>query len=167
MGTVGSFEFDLAAGRSIELYRQAKDAGSPRGLIVVAIKRASAFDEDMKPATSLANLFTLASGIVDEVTNGGYVRQVITSTGTGQHLLPAYPTVSAGTYLPLDLPDQNWGAIASGDDWTDLIICYAPDTSGADSTLIPLTCNHHPVSPDGSVIITPIADFLHYVNSSS
>lgn len=158
--TVSSFTFQNAVGAVKQLHYEAYTLGSPRGLVVVVVNRTSAQDEDMETATTLSGLLAVSG--VDEVTNPGYARHNITSGGTGQLLLSAiaYDTINA--YMPADIPDQTYGSpsgVTAGDDWTDLIVCYAPDTGGADSTFVPLTANNSPVTPDGSVITKTFTDY--------
>lgn len=158
---VGSFVFDNVLGRAAELHHQAKIVGSPQGLIVVVIDRASAQDSDMSPATTLSGLFAVAGGIVDEVTNGNYARRTITAGGAGASLLPDIVFNSAlGGYQACDLPDQTWPNVAPGDAWTDIVVCYAPNIAGADSTLVPMSCNQFPATPNNETIAAPIVDYL-------
>ncbi len=58
----------------------------------------------------------------------------------------------------IDIADQTWSAVAAGTAWTDLLVCYDPDTTGGtDSAIIPLTCHDFAVTPDGSDITAQIA----------
>ena len=157
---MGTFVFDNAKGRIAQLYYEAKNLGSPRGIVVVVIKRGANLDTDLEGFTSLSALLAAAP----EVTNTNYARKVITSTGTGAGLLGALTYDSTHHWMPCDIPDQQWGSfgvwVGSGDVWTDAVFCYAPDTAGADSTLIPLTCHDFPAHPDGgSAIVLPVSNF--------
>ena len=53
----------------------------------------------------------------------------------------------------MDFADQTWSAVASGDVWTDLLVCYDRDTTGGtDSNIVPMTQHDFAVTPDGSDI---------------
>ncbi len=151
-----SFVFDNATGRAVEWHYQAYTVGSPQGVVVVVVDRTTASDSDMRVCTTLSALLATA---VNEVTNVNYTRQVVTKTGVGQLALPAIATVS--NVHTVDLPDQVYSNIHAGDAWTDIIICYAPNTAGADSTIIPMTSHVKNVTPDGGTITFSIADYLH------
>jgi hypothetical protein len=91
---------------------------------------------------------------VAEATNSNYARKVLTDSD-----LAALPSPDdTNNRYDIDLPDQTWSAVAAGDNWTDLLICYDPDTTGgADSAIIPLTLHDFSVTPDGSDIVAQIA----------
>jgi len=61
----------------------------------------------------------------------------------------------------VDLPDQTWNAVAAGDGWSKLLVCYDADTAaGTDANIIPLTAHDFVVVPDGTNITATIANFF-------
>jgi hypothetical protein len=119
-------------------------------LIIVAIDANGDSDATMRDRDDLA---ALLGGTANEVTNANYARKVLTDAD-----LAAFAPDDANDRVDLDIPDQTWTAIAAGTAWTDLIICYDPDTTGGtDSSIIPLTCHDFAVTPDGSDIVAQIA----------
>lgn len=149
---MADFVFNIAKGRVVEYYNRVKSNDPTNSaLIMVVIDAAGDTDATMKDRDDLA---TLLAGTANEVTNSGYARKTLTDADLAA--LPA-PDDTNDRY-DIDLPDQTWSAVAAGTAWTDIIICYDPDTTtGTDSTLIPLTLHDFAVTPDGSDIVAQIA----------
>ena len=149
---MSDFVFNIAKGRVAELYNRV-DSNDPTNsaLIVVAINANGQTDAVMRDYDTLAALLGDAS--VAEVTNTNYARKTLTDAD-----LAAFAPDDTNDRVDLDIPDQTWSAIAAGDAWTDLIICYDGDTTGGtDANIIPLTCHDFAVTPDGSDITAQIA----------
>lgn len=145
--------FNIAKGRVAEFYNRV-DSNDPANsaLVIVAIDRGATTDATLKDYDDLA---TLLAGTPNEVTNTNYARKVLTDAD-----LAALAVDDTNDRMPLDLPDQTWTAIAAGTAWTDLLICYDPDTTGGtDSSIIPLTWHGFAITPDGSDVVATIADF--------
>jgi hypothetical protein len=149
---MADFVFNIAKGRVVEYYNRVKSNDPANSaLIVVAIDANGDSDATMKDRDDLG---ALLGGTANEVTNTNYARKVLTDSDLAA--LPA-PDDTNDRY-DVDIADQTWSAVAAGTAWTDLIICYDPDTTGgADSAIIPLTCHDFAVTPDGSDIIAQIA----------
>jgi len=149
---MADFVFNIAKGRVVEYYNRVKNNDPANSaLIVVAIDANGDTDATMRDRDDLA---VLLGGTANEVTNSGYARKVLTDADLAA--LPAPDDVN--DRFDIDLPDQTFSAIVAGTAWTDLIICYDPDTTGGtDSAIIPLTCHDFPITPDGSDIIAQIA----------
>lgn len=148
---MADFVFNIAKGRVAELFNrvQANDPANS-ALIVVAIV-ATATDATMRDYDTLAAL--LGDANVAEATNTNYARKVLTDSA-----LSAISPDDTNDRMDLDFGDQTWSAVASGDNWTDLVICYDGDTTGGtDSNIIPLTCHDFAVTPDGSDITAQLA----------
>jgi hypothetical protein len=148
---MSDFVFNIAKGRVAEFYDRV-DQNDPTNaaLVIVAINTATG-------DATLIDLDTLSAVLGDagtaEVTNTNYARKVLDDTD-----LAALSPDDANDRMDLDIPDQTWSAVAAGDSWTDLIICYDPDsTGGTDADLIPLTMHDFSVTPDGSDITAQIA----------
>lgn len=148
---MGDFVFNVAKGRVAELYNRVQtNDGANSALIIVVIDANGDTDATMKDRDDLA---ALLGGTANEVTNTNYARKTLTDSD-----LSAISPDDTNDRMDLDVPDQTWSAIAAGDSWTDIIICYDPDTTGGtDSSIIPLTCHDFAVTPDGSDITAQIA----------
>lgn len=157
---MADFVFNIALGRAGELYNRV-DTNDPANsaLIAVVVNANGASDDTMADTATLTALLATAA---NEVTNSGYARKVLTDTlnwdGTGGGTVMPSPDNTNNRY-DFDVPDITWAAVAAGDAWTDLVICYDPDTTGGtDSSIIPLTCHDFSIpSPDGSDIVAQIA----------
>lgn len=148
---MGDFVFNIAKGRIAELVNRV-DSNDPANsaLIVVAINT-TATDAVLKDLDTLAAV--LANANTAEVANTGYARKVLTDADVS-----ALSPDDTNDRMDIDLADFNWGAITDDDvDWTDILICYDPDTTGGtDSNIIPLTCHDYEITIDGSSLVTEI-----------
>lgn len=143
--------FNISKGRVAEFYNRV-DTNDPANsaLIILAIV-STATDDTMRDYDTLALL--LGDANVAEATNTNYARKTLTDAD-----LAAFAPDDTNNRVDLDIADQTWSAIAAGDNWTDLVICYDPDTTGGtDADLIPLTLHDFAVTPDGSDIVAQIA----------
>lgn len=140
---MADFVFNIAKG---EVKSFAELPGGSDALVVVVITSAEA-DSSLKDYNDLA---ALLGGTSNEVTNTGYSRKTVTSV-----------TISVddtNDWVDIDIADQTWTGVASGDGWEKLLICYDGDTgAGTDSNITPLTAHDFVVTPDGSDITAQIA----------
>lgn len=150
---MANFVFNIAKGRVVEYYNRVENNDPTNSGLVIVVLATSGLESD----ATLIDKDTLAdvvSGATNEVTNTNYARKVLTDSDLAA--LPA-PDDTNDRY-DIDLPDQTWSAVAAGDGWSKLLVCYDPDTTGgADSAIIPLTAHDFVVTPDGSDIIAQIA----------
>lgn len=148
---MGNFVFNIAKGRVAEFVNRVKsNDGANSAIIVVAIDANGDSDATMIDRDDLA---ALLAGTANEVTNSGYARKVLTDAD-----LAAVAPDDTNDRMDVDIPDQTWSAVAAGTAWTDLLICYDPDTTGGtDSTIIPLTCHDFAITPDGSDVTAQVA----------
>jgi len=149
---MADFVFNIAKGRVVEYYNRVKSNDpSTSALVIVVIDADGDSDATMKDRDDLA---ALLGGTANEVTNTNYARKVLTDSD-----LAAFPAPDdSNDRYDIDIADQTWSAIAAGDAWTDIIICYDADTTGGtDSNIIPLTCHDFAVTPGGSDIVAQIA----------
>lgn len=149
---MADFVFNIAKGRVAEFYNRVKsNDGANSALIIVAINT-TATDATLKDLDTLAAIEADAN--TAEATNSGYARKVLTDAD-----LSALSPDDANDRMDLDVADQTWTAVAAAPGaWTDLVICYDPDTTGGtDADLIPLTQHDFAVTPDGSDIVAQIA----------
>jgi hypothetical protein len=144
---MSDFVYNIAAGRVVE-YAARVNANDPTNaaFVVVAINANGATDAALKDLDTLTDVLATAA---NEVTNTNYARKTIDQTGG-----LTITVTDAADKVEVDMPDQTWSAIAAGDAWTDLIICYDSDTTaGTDANLVPLVQLDFAVTPDGSDII--------------
>jgi len=149
---MADFIFNIAKGRVVEYYNRVKgNDPANSALILVVIDANGDTDAVMKDRDDLA---ALLGGTANEVTNTNYARKTLSDAELAA--LPA-PDDTNDRY-DIDLPDQTWTAVAAGTAWTDILVCYDPDTTGGtDSAIIPLTLHDFAVTPDGSDIVAQIA----------
>ena len=148
---MGNFVYNIALGRVAELYNRV-DTNDPTNsaLIVVVIDANGVTDATLKDIDDLAAVLATAA---NEVTNTNYARKTLTDTD-----IVAFAPDDTNDRVDLDIPDQTWTAVAAGDAWEDIIICYDNDTgAGTDANIIPLTQHDFAVTPDGSDITAQIA----------
>lgn len=144
--------FNVAKGRVTELYGRV-DANDPANSALVVVVLATSGLESDATLRDKDTLADLVSGTTNEVTNSGYARKVLTDSD-----LSAWAADDTNDRVDLDIPDQTWTAVAAGDGWSKLVVCYDSDTTGgADSAIIPLTAHDFVVTPDGSDITAQIA----------
>lgn len=148
---MANFIFNIAKGRIVEYYNRVESSDPANSaLIIVVIDANGDTDAAMVDRDTLA---ALLGGTSNEVTNTNYARKTLTDSDLAS--LPA-PDDTNDRY-DLDLSDLTWSAIAAGDSWTDIIICYDPDTTGGDDTaIIPLACYDFEITPDGSDITATV-----------
>jgi len=143
--------FNIALGRVAELYNRV-DTNDPvnAGLVVVVLS-ATGIETDavLKDKATLADIL---AGTTTEVTNTGYARKILTDVD-----LVAFAPDLVNDRVDLDIPDQTWTGVAVGDSWSDILVCYDPDTTtGTDANIIPLTMHDFVATPDGSNITAQI-----------
>lgn len=137
---------------SVAGYYQRVDGNDPANsaLIVVVIDANGDTDAAMMDRETLG---ALLGGTANEVTNSGYARKTLTDAD-----LTAFAADHTNNRVDLDIPDQTWTAVAAGDPWTDLLVCYDGDTTGgADTAIVPLTNHDFAVTPSGTDIVAQIA----------
>lgn len=148
---MADFTFNIALGRAVELYNRVETNDPTNSALVIVAINTTATDATLKDLDTLAAV--LSNADTAEVTNTNYARIELTDSD-----LSAFAPDDGNDRTDLDIPDQTFTGIASGDDWTDLLICYDPDTTaGTDAAIVPLTQQDFEVTPDGSDIVAQIA----------
>ena len=143
---MADFVFNIAKGRVAELYNRVDSNDPTNSALIIVVVNATATDAVMRDYDTLSAL--LGDANVAEVTNTNYARITLTDTD-----LAAFAPDDTNDRVDLDFADQTWSAVAAGDAWTDLIVCYDNDTGGGtDANIIPLTLHDFVVTPDGSDI---------------
>lgn len=144
---MGDFVFNIAKGRVAELYNRVDQSDPTNAVLVVVAINTTATDATLIDLDTLA--LVLADANTAEVANTGYARIVLDDTD-----LAAFAPDDGNDRVDLDLADFEFGAITDDDvDWTDLIICYDPDsTGGTDANIVPLCQFDFPITIDGSAV---------------
>ena len=149
---MANFVFNIAAGRVAELYNRV-DTNDPTNSALIVIVLATSGIESDATLKDKDDFAALVSGATNEVTNSGYARKTLTDSD-----IVAFAPDDTNDRVDLDIPDQTWTAVASGDGWNDIVIGYDSDTTGGtDSGIVPLTQHDFVVTPDGSDITAQIA----------
>ncbi len=144
--------FNIALGRVAELYNRV-DLSDPTNAVLTILVLATASIESDAVLKDKNEVTDLVSGATTEVTNTNYARIELSDAD-----IVAFAPDDGNDRVDLDIPDQTFSAIASGDGWNDLVVCYDSDsTGGIDSGIVPLTMHDFVVVPDGSDITAQIA----------
>ena len=149
---MGNQIFNIALGRVAELYNRVDLSDPTNAVLVIVILATSGIESDavLKDKDDLA---AVVSGTTNEVTNTNYARKVLSDAD-----IVAFAPDDTNDRVDLDIPDQTWTAVAAGDGWNDLLVCYDSDSAGgADSAIVPMTMHDFVVTPDGSDITAQIA----------
>jgi len=148
---MADFVFNCSKGRVAELYNRV-DVSDPTNAVLVIVVLATSGLEADATLIDLDTLSAVLAGTTNEVTNTNYARKVLSDSD-----LSALSPDDTNNRMDVDIPDQTWTAVASGDGWSKLLICYDPDsTGGADTAIIPLTAHDFVLTPDGSDITAQI-----------
>lgn len=123
---------NIAKGRENEFVHRVLD-GDPAtaGFVVVLLQ-----DTDIEDLATLRDYDTLAAILAAdnvECSVSSYSRLVLDADDISA------PSVDDGSDAQtFDIPDQDFGALESGQSIQGVVMCYAPDTGDADSTMIPV-----------------------------
>jgi len=143
--------FNIALGRSVELYNRVDINDPANAVLVIAAFNSGDTDAALKDVDTLAAIEALTS--TAEATNVNYARKVLTDAD-----IVAFAPDDVNDRVDLDIPDQTWTAVAAGTNWTDLAICYDSDsTGGVDANIVPMTWHDFVVSPNGGDVTAQIA----------
>lgn len=148
---MANFVFNIAKGRVAELYNRVDSNDPANSALIIVVLATSGLESD---ATLIDkdDLAAVVSGTTNEVTNSGYARKVITDAD-----IAAFAPDDTNDRVDLVIADQTWTAVAAGDGWSKLLVCYDSDTTaGTDANIIPLTAHDFVITPDGSDITADV-----------
>jgi hypothetical protein len=149
---MADFVFNIAKGRVAELYNRVDSNDPANSALVILILATSGIESDAT-LQDVDTVSALVAGTTNEVTNTGYARKTLTDAD-----IVAFAPDDTNNRVDLDIPDQTWTAVASGDGWNDFVVSYDSDTTGGtDANIVPLTQHDFVVVPDGSDITAQIA----------
>jgi hypothetical protein len=144
--------FNIAKGRVVEYYNRV-DSDDPSAAVLVIVVLATSGLEADSVLRDMDTLAAVVAGTTNEVTNTNYARKVLTQAD-----LAAATPDDTNDRFDVDIPDQTWTAVAAGDGWSKLLVCYDPSSSGVtNSVIVPMTMHDFVVTPDGSDITAQIA----------
>lgn len=141
-GRIGTY----SAGRSIEFaYRVVDNDPSTSGFIIMLLQ-----DTGLEGHMTLRDYETFADILAStntECSVTSYARKVLTDAD-----LSAPTIVPANDRIDFHIPDQSFGLLETGQTIAASVIGYAPDVSGADSTIIQVKTSipASPVATDGT-----------------
>ncbi len=142
--------YNIALGRAAELYNRVDTNDPANSVLTIVVINTTATDATLKDMDTLSAL--LADANTAEVTNTGYARKELTDAD-----IVAFAPDDVNDRVDLDIPDQTWTAVSAGDNWTDFLVCYDPDsTAGTDADIVPMTQHDMVTTPDGSDITVQI-----------
>jgi hypothetical protein len=141
--------FNIAAGRPVELYNNVKSNSPAASGFIIVLLKANETEADLIDHDNLSVLLAAAGNTEADFTN--YARKVLTDADIDA--LPAPDDTN--NHRTLDLPDQTYTSAggASNNTLTKSIVCYAPDTAGADTTLIPISHQDYTLTTDGNDMV--------------
>lgn len=149
---MANFVFNIAKGRVVE-YVNRVDSNDPTNSALIIVVLATSGLESDATLIDKDDLAAVVAGTTNEVTNTNYARKTLTDSD----IALSAPDDTNDRY-DVDIPDQTWTAVAAGDGWSKLLVCYDSDTTGGtDANIIPLTAHDFVVTPDGSDITAQIA----------
>jgi len=149
---MADFVYNIAKGRVAELYNRV-DLSDPTNAVLVIVVLATSGIETDAVLIDKDDLAAVVAGTTNEVTNTNYARKVLSDAD-----IVAFAPDDTNDRVDLDIPDQTWTAVAAGDGWNDVVICYDSDsTVGTDSGIVPMTQHDFVVVPDGSDIVMQVA----------
>lgn len=143
--------FNIAKGKVAEYAQRVVDNDPTNSALIVVLAEGAATDATIKDYDTLSAL--LGDAGVTEASASGYARKVVTTAS----ITPD----DTNDRLDVDIADQTWAAVASGNTITRLFICYDNDTTaGTDANIVPLTYHDFSVVTDGSDITATITNFF-------
>ena len=123
---------NIAKGRINEFVNRVNDNDPATSGFIVALLTDAGI-EAIGVLRDYDTLAALLAGTNTESAVASYARLVLTDTDV------AAPTVDdTGDQQTFDIADFDFGALEAGENIAAAVVCYAPDVSGADSTLIPV-----------------------------
>ncbi len=139
--------FNIAKGRTVELYNRIESNDPAASAFVVVLLKAAEADAVLEDYDDLGALLGAAGNTEAVFTN--YARKTLTDVELAA--LPA-PDDTNNRY-DIDLPDQTWTAAGNGanDTLVKMLVCYDADTgAGTDANIIPIAHYDFATTTDGS-----------------
>lgn len=134
---------NIAKGRFVELALRVKNNDPANSaLVIVPVDVGGTSDATIRDFSTLA---AVLGGGVTERSTGGWGRKTLTDADLGA----IAPNNTTDTFS-VDIPDQTWTSVTTGN-VTDLLVCYDSDTtSGTDANVVPCVLLDFSVTPVGA-----------------
>ena len=151
---MANFIFNVARGRVVELANRVNDSDPTNaGFVAVGIST-TATDATLRDLDTLSAV--LGDANTSETDNSGYSRQAVAVTVTVDDTADDVDVTVDATIT--------FGATVSGTGtgFTDIVICYDPDTTGGDdTTLVPLVQSDFAFTPSGGSVAATYTNPLY------
>lgn len=139
-----NFVFNIAKGRVAEFAHRV-DAGDPSTSRIILVPLA--VGDTAANARAFDDLAAVLAGTMDEA-GGSWGRKVLTATDVSDIVVD-----DTGNLMPASIPNVTWTAPTVGQNVVGLLVCYIPVSTGADSTVIPMTAHIMAVTADGNNVV--------------
>lgn len=135
---------NIAKGRAKEYYARVKGNDPAASVLTLVLCTGTETDDNIEAADTLAAV--LATSLA-EATFTNYARKQLTDSDLAAVPAPD-DTADDNSYT---LPDTTWSSAggASNDTLTRLIVCYDPDGTDTDASMIPLTFHDFSITTNG------------------
>lgn len=148
-----AFTFNISKGRTHEFHRRVDNNDPANSALILVVLRSTGLEADsvLRDYDTLAAILAAAN---DEPTNAGYARKTLTDAD-----LAAATIDDTNDRVILPFPTQTYVAVAAGDAWRKLILCYDDDTTaGTDANIVPVTAydlliNGAAIQPSGVNVV--------------
>lgn len=133
---MAAFVFNISKGRTHEFHRRVNDNDPANSALIVVVLALAGIETDtvLRAYDTLGAILAAAN---NEPTNSGYARKTLTDSD----LAPATIDDTLNK-VTLPFPSQTYTAVAAGDAWRKLLICYDADTTaGTDTDIVPVTAH--------------------------
>ena len=158
---MADFVFNIAKGRVAEFYNRVQTNDPANSALVITVLATAGLESDdtLKDKDTLADVVSGTTNEVTNTVNGSAWSAVGRKVLTDADLVALSTNLDdTNNWMDLDIPDRTWTAVAAGDGWSKLVVCYDSDTTaGTDANIIPLTAHDFVVTPDGSDITAVVA----------
>ena len=158
---MAAFSFNVALGREVEFYNRVNDSDPTNAVFVGVVLAGATLEDDdtLKDYDTLAAVLAISL----EVTNTGYARAVWNDAD-----LSPYTVDDTLNSITLQIPNETFTTIGTGDSWRKFVIGYDNDsTGGTDANIIPvkaydmLGSTGTAIVPNGGNIIVSWPDGFH------
>lgn len=148
-------EFNVAKGRTVELYNRVQTNDPASSGIVLILLQAAEADGALEKHETLQDLLAAAGNTICNFTN--FTRIELTDAN-----LAALVTDQVNNWNQIDLDDQTISSAGGAQNNTTakVIICYDPNLAGGDdSEIIPMTHHDFVETTDGTDLVIEIDNF--------
>lgn len=148
-----AFVANIAKGRTVEFHDRVATNDPTNSALILTVLALAGLESDAV-LQDYDDLAALLGGTSNQVTNVGFARKTLTDA----NISVAVPNDTLNQTV-LSFATQTFSAIAAGDSWRMLLVCYDSDTTaGTDANIIPmygidLLINGAAVVPTGADII--------------